>query len=59
MHWASVHHGPPYRSFLEALFERGGRVDIKNNAGDCPLDMYVGEREDEQLYRRFMDALDK
>lgn len=59
MHWASVHHGPPYLSFLEALFERGGRVDIKNRVGDRPLDMYVGDRKDEQLYRRFMEALGK
>lgn len=38
MHWASVHHGQPYLCFLEALFERGGRGDIRNHASLRPMD---------------------
>lgn len=58
MHWASVHHGQAYLSFLKALFERGGKVDIPNKAGMRPMDFFVftGEKEFEDLSRRFAEA---
>ena len=43
MHWASVHHGQPYLEFLEALFDKGGRVDIPNGKGICPADAFLDD----------------
>lgn len=55
---SAVHHGVPYLSFLEALFERGGRVDVANHAGDRPLDMYRdGYPKSQRLYERFLKSL--
>lgn len=60
MHWASVHHGHAYLEFLEALFERGGRVDIPNHAGLRPLDFWAddeNEPEARKLRERFRNSL--
>lgn len=57
MHWASVHHGSPYLSFLEALFERGGKPDLRNDEGLRPMDFYsYGSEKEERLKRRFNET---
>lgn len=43
MHGPAFHHIYAYLPFLEALFERGGRVDLPNKKGLCPVDFLYHE----------------
>lgn len=58
MHWAVVH-SYAYLQFLEALFERGGRVDIPDKKGMRPVDFYYeGDYpEAEALRKKFKDSM--
>lgn len=59
MHWAAVHHGYAYLPFLEVLFERGGRVDLRNKNGLRPADFFYYDHDlkAEALRKKFRQAL--